>query len=665
MWQDHARGGRFREPEEECKHQRGGALTNKAGEMWRLQNRAFGGEDVATRPDATDEAWWPKGPPQPGVDLLIQDLVRSLDKPASLSLYFLLGGAGNGKSFAARELAVRLGVSLAHDPMGLARRSYKATVRGTDVVIINDATIATQEDYGEDQRCALAMDVELWWEASERKPMIAFCCVNRGIVVDELRAGQNHWMEEATIPKGVLQWLASGDHRTLDQLGTSVKRNSTELSNLENYDTISVTIGGRSLTVHALSVDASSLLDSRSHGSPAPAVQLMKDVVAKCVGDSESRPTKCPVRANVRMLRSDGVLGGWGELLRSAEIAAGRLFSYRDVWGIIALSLLGPRTGRDTDIDNLLQELNSTSDAEARLTVLLSLARYRSCVALFRSPIPTGRDANPSYPPGTPFHTGFSLVDSAMWSGDDTRHVEEAMQAIALGERPSTKLHDRIIGFRGAWSDFDSELEDALIARIQMDKCPDQVRRRLISWYSSYLMRLSCLVSGKTGNSEVLSAWRMCREAADHGPAPLPEVLRRPFMGLLYPGGSDSSDHRVLVRAFAARMEPVSARDGDRATLAEAIDHSMISLRVRKVENRLSLECMMIGDERPIGELILDFALIREALTWHAKQAGQTESTTFVEPRLERCRSASLGKLPSSQRRLVVLAGGNIQELRG
>jgi hypothetical protein len=61
--------------------------------------------------------------------------------------------------------------------------------------------------------------------------------------------------------------------------------------------------------------------------------------------------------------------------------------------------------------------------------------------------------------------------------------------------------------------------------------------------------------------------------------------------------------------------------------------------------------------------LILDFPLLREALSWQLAQIGQTEATSYVEPRLERCRSACLRQLPAAGRRLVAILNGKSQDL--
>src|SRR5690606_23509463 len=143
-------------------------------------------------------------------------------------------------------------------------------------------------------------------------------------------------------------------------------------------------------------------------------------------------------------------------------------------------------------------------------------------------------------------------------------------------------------------------------------------------------------------------AWQQSKQACSERRAPLPVALQRPLKGLLFPYDPRSGDHRILVQAFASRMEPLDVRSTARDVLATSIEVSTIALHVRRGQNRLIVECLQAGSDEVIGELVLDFSLIREALAWHSSGAAQTESTAFVEPRLERCRSASLSALPSA-----------------
>ena len=64
------------------------------------------------------------------------------------------------------------------------------------------------------------------------------------------------------------------------------------------------------------------------------------------------------------------------------------------------------------------------------------------------------------------------------------------------------------------------------------------------------------------------------------------------------------------------------------------------------------------------NRLLLDFPLVREALAWKGGRPGQTEATTFIEPRLERCRAATINALPGTQRKLAALVNDKLLEIR-
>ena len=340
--------------------------------LQRLQKRAFGGEDVAARPGAEDDEWWPKGPLLPGIKELIDDFVHGLAKPDTLRLVFLLGGAGNGKSFVARALGKELG--LATSPTdALAQRIYKTTRSGTNVAILNDATIAPSSEYKSQQDVALATDIQDWWKESASQPVAAFCCVNRGIVVDELRALADHGDGVGSLARGVLAWLVSANRPLVQDVGGS-PTGRAGLGLGPHYDEVEFLLEGRTVRISALSVDVCSLMDTV--GSESRAGALFQQVVQHCQEQAIGRPANCPIRANVMQWLSPNGIRRWESVLTHSEIASGRLHSYRDVWGLAALGILGSRYSTDDGSRSLLEHVdrclqtagstNSVSDALMR-----------------------------------------------------------------------------------------------------------------------------------------------------------------------------------------------------------------------------------------------------------------------------------------------------------
>lgn len=633
--------------------------------LQRLQKRAFGGEDVAARPGAEDDEWWPKGPLLPGVQELIRDFVAGIECPEDLHIVFLLGGAGNGKSFAARSLGKELGLSTSASD-ALAHRLYKAAKNGVSIELLNDATIAPRAEYQSRQPVALACDIQRWWDESAATPVATFCCVNRGIVIDELRSLSEHSHGIEVLARAVLAWLASPEQDVAGRLGAS--READKLVLGDHYHELRFNLDGRAVRISAMSVDACSLMDT--DGARSRAGALFQQIVERCRDDAMARPMECPIRANVQQWLPPNTILSWESVLAHAEIASGRLHSYRDVWGLAALSILGPRFAAADGsrslldhVDRCLHTARNGSSLKEKLDALLELSHFRVHNALFRAPIPISDEALPFYPPTTPAHLGLSLVDPSAWESMDSQAVEAAMQSVALGGMPSESLIEG--GLLGnAWFGFDRCLERAIVEYVGSNDCSDSVRRRLVSWFGGYLTRLVGVSTGHLGNRVVVKQWEQCRERCAKGVGKLPLEFEKAIRSLIFPQHDDAPQDSILVPAFAARVEPVQAsREGTGPKLAEIIPHNSINLQVRQHGGRLLLECTLTGHAEVIGQLVLDFSLVREALACRGHRAGQTESTAHVEPRIERCRASSLSAVPANQRRLVVISGGSPVEL--
>jgi hypothetical protein len=647
----------------------GGSAVNPqaalASSLHKLQKRAFGGEDVAARPGTEDDDWWPRAPLLPGVEELIRDFVDG-EGGETLRIDFLLGGAGNGKSYAARSLGRELGLQSSPDDP-LAYRKYSTQCGSRRVELLNDATIAPAKEYESRQGYALACDIQDWWEASAGSRMSAFCCVNRGIVIDELRSVAVAGGEVGVLPRTILAWLATPEYRVAEELGVELLPPQLDLG--DHYRELNFRLDDRVVRISALSVDACSLLERDEDSSRAGT--LFQQVVACCRDEALSRRVDCPIRANVEQWLYPEAIKAWENVMEHAEIASGRLHSYRDVWGLAALSILGPRfsiaDGSSTPLDHIdmcLGIATGTGSAAERLQAWLELSHFRVANALFWAPVPDGKNAVPRYPPTTPAHHGLSLIDPSSWGCGKSKAVEEAMQDIALGGMPSKTLLAKG-DLDGAWFPFDASLEDALVKYVGSDECPDVVRRRLISWYGGYLMRLVGLSNKHLGNHATLTLWKHLRSRALNGNERLPLEFNKAIRALIFPQHEDAPHDCILIPAFAARVEPLQTdKEGANPRLLEVVPHGSIGLRVRQRGGRLLLECTLAGETEIIGQLVLDFQLIREALACRDQRAGQTESTAYVEPRVERCRASSLDRVPGSDRTLVVMSAGKLMELQ-
>lgn len=629
----------------------------------RLRKRAFGGGDVATRPGREDDSWWPQGPLLPGVRELIDDFVGCVSEKHGLNVFFLLGGAGNGKSFAARILGDRLGIQ--DDGGGLARRIYAIARDGVSIELLNDATIASKEEYGENQDVALSSDLERWFDDSLKRPTAVFCCVNRGIVIDELRALHERGASPG-FSAAVLEWIASDEAYAGDfsMLGAKQVARSDGLRKEVGMES-----HGRQIRLVALPVDLASLLEVDDETGKTRGGTLFAEVLERCAKDLGPRPKFCPLRANINHWTTAGVVV-WETIARFAEVASGRLDSYRDLWGLAALSILGSAPADDLSgasivdyIDARLAAATSDGSPKARLSAWLELSQFRAHQALFRAPRPSGKGACAIYPPCTPVHTGLSLLDPAVWGSSDADLIEEAMNAVALGERPSEmlgKASGQIL-----LSDFDLALETAVLEHASSQDCSEPDRRRLISWLGAYFVRLAGTSSGRVGNAEVVRSWLQCWELTKNGRAQLPFELGKALRSLIFPrptGVTDEGD--IIVPAFAPRMDPIHLEDNQgEPRLAIAINHAHLKLSIRRSKSRLLLECHRYDEKDPVAKVVLDFALLREALASRDGSAGATELSTQVAPRLERCRASSLAGAGEEVKRLVVISGAMPKEV--
>lgn len=632
----------------------------------RLQRRAFGGEDVAVRPSAEDHTWWPRAPLVPGVQEAIDRFIANSAADTALEVVFLVGGAGNGKSFAARYLGDQLGLK-SHPSDSLAHRIYSGSIKGAEFHLLNDATIAPSKDY-ENQDAALAEDLAKWWSSSKDTPVRSFCCVNRGIISDEIRALQQMPGSAHLLSLSILRWLASPEEGHFEALGAEGLC-SPGADGSHAAHNIEFNLDGRQIRLIALAVDSHSLF--ATDGSETSRAQaLFSGLISRFGAVRDQRPELCPIRANIQQWQTGEGIQAWQELLSSAEIASGRMYSYRDVWGAAALSVLGPRVdygsvhGELLDhVDELLGVAARNAELSTRLAALVRLSRLRAHSALFRAPSPIVGALGTEYPPATPIHAGLALVDPAVWRSTDSRSVEAAMQRVAMGDLPSGDALGLLSGSL-AWSQFDAYLEETLLEFLESPGCGDIERRRLVSWYGAYVARLVGIGTSTYGNAEIIKQWRRCKRSCANKPVALPSDLERSIRSLIFPQHPDGPANSMLMPAFSVRAEPISSlKDQVHPRLVEVVPISAVSLRVRTMGGRLLIECYTSENAGVIGQLALDFALLREAQSFSEDRSGQTESTAYIEPRIERCRSSSIAAIDHAQQTLAVVANGRHEEL--
>lgn len=677
----------------------------------KLVERGFAGGDVATSPSRDDDSFWPEGPSPIGVSELVELIHREANRKTGVRKkeshwVFLLGGAGNGKSFAARALLNKLSPQTRQKrESGIPKRKYVVKVGDSTVCVINDATIAAKAEYKDNVRIALAEDILLWVGQARRGRSLGFACVNRGIVLEELNSLLRIQRKGLTFSEAVLRWLGGEDKSVFENTKTLPWIESVAGSPSGSwYRRVRITVDKTTaVVIHALSVDVGSLFDSRqasaldltNDSAAAPELSVAPDfrssaaarldstagqLVSKLLssslnGAASSRPELCPLRANLQTLMLSDARASWLTTLRGAEIAAGRQVTYRDFWGLVALSVTGPRTvihkhgssaGSVTaEVDALVNSLSMEVQAVRRLEILGKLALRRLHMAIFRGEVaPTSEDAMAESPPDFPAARGLLLIDPAMDVCRYSAIVEMAIEHVSLGGKPSQYLCDKVPKLKEAWQPFDSAVEDSVIDVLNSDSTSDRLRRRLLTWLSGYLIRaVGCYVGG-IGHEAVISAWYRCWHSAGTVNAQFPADLNTGLRTLLLPAVAFQSnmEKQLTVPAFASRAVPFESAEAADGSLVLSLSVSHLRLRPVRKQDRLWIE-LVSPDSTVEAHSPLDFALLREALVSRTGAHGFTESGDQTAPRLERARASMMSTGSRAARHFGLVSGGVIREL--
>ena len=311
---------------------------------------------------------------------------------------FLVGGPGNGKSEALRELAGALQVDL---PLRVGGKPVPRTVPSTwpdqgavvvpglEIAFVNDASIPRQDAQGERRTGSLFLDLsdgvrQLFTDGSA---LVMFANVNRGILIEERRALDDIVTGElpSTAASAIIQWLA--DPRS-HQDGSCIRVHTTVplTSTSPYYGQLTVNLADNGakhdVIVHAVFLDTLSLLEpTPGHDgvsidfSASPPVAAHYEPfgglsdsrlsrLATIAGDITDQAANtphwedgacraeesgsvceahasCPFAQNARWLHDRQLREKFLDTLRAAELAGGRRLTYRDLLGHLGLALIG------------------------------------------------------------------------------------------------------------------------------------------------------------------------------------------------------------------------------------------------------------------------------------------------------------------------------------
>ncbi|RWL19657.1 MAG: hypothetical protein EOR57_13745 [Mesorhizobium sp.] len=311
---------------------------------------------------------------------------------------FLVGGPGNGKSEALRDLAGALQAEL---PLRSGGQPVPRTVPpswplhgatvvpGVEIAFVNDASVPRQDACGNRRTGSLFLDLRdgVQHLFNTSSALVMFANVNRGILVEECRVLDNLTSAEPPIlaAAAIIRWLA--DPRETQGESSVRVQTTVPLTALSPYYgqlAISVTDHAvtREIIVHAVFLDTLSLLEpTPGHGglsvdfstyppTPAPYQPLgglsddagsrsgtIAGGIAEQLADMArwdgagcrengsgslcEAHESCPFAQNARWLRDQPLRERFLDILRAAELAGGRRLTYRDLLGHFGLAFIG------------------------------------------------------------------------------------------------------------------------------------------------------------------------------------------------------------------------------------------------------------------------------------------------------------------------------------
>jgi hypothetical protein len=652
-----------------------------------IMERAFGGTQVADASGGQElDGCWPRGKAAPAASdccalLLMACKNRVRTKPGVM--VFLVGGAGNGKSFLAKQFTSQLRAKKTSAGGVFASRSYDYELEnGGFLRVVNDATIPRAD--ADRENSGLVADVRVVLENEG----FLLACVNRGILVNEVNKARKRPDDKTGgLPNKVVNWLLSG--RVEDEAGDGQGQRLVPMSNEAEasagyYAACKLLDGGDVVaTVHVAFMDHVSLLEPlpmvqkdgmvdggvrlsprpvtmvpilgrEDTDSPIPILAAMQEFyvgVERCMeGEAYPGSDLDPLRSNLNALLVPGNLQGLGSILRGAEVISGGRITYRDAWGLAVLALVGanPKTNLQGYAEwvsiTSSSAVNHSLEPEARLTALVELALRRTHMALFsaRGPRCLFGDAarQPSYP-SVPSVRALAAADP-LFGLDETIKgtVLRKLTLLENGRGPGEALAEEDARFARIWTPLDKALECALLEWLDFteQKVKFTSRNEVLSWYGQYLYRLYSLARGYPAHARIVDRWQ--RAWMDARTSTLKQDLNDGLNRIVFRPYEDPHP-RTLLPLFAPRISPIAKGDGSKRAVLE-VDRNQYQWSLKRGPDSLSatLSNYQLGDKRR-AEFMLDFCMLKEVLA-QAQGAGFTDGADDIEPRIERLRAEVL-----------------------
>lgn len=672
-----------------------------------LRERAFGGREAVAVPRGTPLGG-PRGPFPAGVQDLVDFLADShsaAEAPGAEQWGFLVGAPGNGKSEAMRSLANRLGIAPPAAGETAPRTLDGETAAGASVVLINDASIPRPHVDGAG---SLALDLsEALAEVGNGGRLLLFANVNRGILVEERNKARKD--DEGGVVTELLEWL-----------NEAAAGNGPDDPATSYYARRRVETGGRHVVLHVLSLDALSLFEpqpaigssrvsldfsmgddpavapyqpvgglhvsKRSRQSAAASV-LTKDVADPARWDGQgcggcAASPLCPFKANAAWLGDGDLRDGFLDVMRSAEVAAGRRMTYRDLLATLATAIIGPNVEA---WDSGVHPCDWAGDLAASGTdaAIGTLARHRIHAAMFPPPDPPSwrRLGKGAIRGGSLYHAVLADFGPAragerpgqfalaLRTLDPAASVDEwgGLRAATLDEAEAMHVQQPLATLApmlpaAATCELDHRLDQVVLAHLQGEAeestAGQQRSPQVRKWRSMTLLRQVGLAGGWIADFEAVDAWLVAQEGTlSRGAAgDLLSGLRRmlvPEGGTLY-----LAPFRPRTRSFETSLP---AR-----TVLISRQTSELSVELRASRDSLQFFLRLSGGGQGEGLLVpVDLDLTREALVVTRSRQGFTDLPDQAIARVERVLASLIARKRQTGQPHVTDAEGRLFRIRG
>jgi hypothetical protein len=310
---------------------------------------------------------------------------------------FLVGGPGNGKSEASRQLAGALRIDLPTKSAGApAPRTVpddwpdatSPVVPGLEIVFVNDASIPRQEALDSDSG-SLFLDIRdaLSINLGASHALALFANVNRGILVEEQSRLDKHQLSlpEEQLAAEIIRWLSNPPSDSSQDFSQLDLRTVVAVDPKKPYygqlTILGTNFGARfDIRCHVVFLDVLSLLepspginhaidfntnppslspyhpignlsDNNASRNSTIAGELVSTIVdgerwnqIGCLDEVNSLCAAyeyCPLAQNAKWLRNHALRQNYLDMLRASEVAASRRYTFRDLLGQLSLSILG------------------------------------------------------------------------------------------------------------------------------------------------------------------------------------------------------------------------------------------------------------------------------------------------------------------------------------